>query len=356
VSRRRTQTGPVPRRQHAEPTKEPSPAARGNYVELLVCACASRPGPGPLRTATGSRKSPGAALPSATVSLCSPPDPAGQAALDRSRCRGSPTDRDVIGAGRLRVADDMKSLAAYSSGHLEKTMSSCAPTVAANRISRPSIWRQEQTPLARRLPARRNDADRSRPPTTARSARSTTAHGDLAAARRCRALHSSRSAGDKAFARMGSPVTVASRAPRSSGCSPRIKVGSSASIWPRRGKPLSGFPIRPESPEWSFEGPPLVQDGALYVAMRHVEGSRSQVYVACFELATTLCSQQRRPGRSRPSRSPPLSHAHRFDGQALERRQSRRGQRPAPDHRAWHGLLQHQRRRHRLPSKPRPAN
>jgi hypothetical protein len=53
------------------------------------------------------------------------------------------------------------------------------------------------------------------------------------------------------------------------------------------GKPLNGFPIRPESPEWSFEGAPLVHEGALYVAMRHGEGSRSQVHVACFELSTT---------------------------------------------------------------------
>jgi outer membrane protein assembly factor BamB len=106
--------------------------------------------------------------------------------------------------------------------------------------------------------------------------------------------------GDKAFLRMGSPVTI----PRSR----RIEaLFAKDQGWllgvdlAAEGKPLAGFPIRPESADWSFEGAPLVHAGALYVAMRHVEGSRSQVYVACFELATTFVPANDEGDDARPT-------------------------------------------------------
>ena len=107
--------------------------------------------------------------------------------------------------------------------------------------------------------------------------------------------------GDKLFARMGSPITVPS--------------SRRAALWLAKdqgfllgldlraqGKPLEGFPIRPQSNEWTFEGTPLGDDGTIYVAMRRVEGARSQLYLAAFELPTTPVSQpDERDENARPT-------------------------------------------------------
>jgi len=54
-----------------------------------------------------------------------------------------------------------------------------------------------------------------------------------------------------------------------------------------QGKPLEGFPLRPPAADWTFEGAPLCDEGAIYVAMRRTEAARSQLYLASFELLTT---------------------------------------------------------------------
>ena len=54
-----------------------------------------------------------------------------------------------------------------------------------------------------------------------------------------------------------------------------------------QGKPLEGFPLRPPSKEWTFEGAPICDGGTIYVVMRRVEASRSSLFVAAFDLRTT---------------------------------------------------------------------
>jgi outer membrane protein assembly factor BamB len=54
-----------------------------------------------------------------------------------------------------------------------------------------------------------------------------------------------------------------------------------------QGKRLEGFPIRPESSAWSFEGTPVSDGEQLYVVMRRSDGARSQIYVAAFALPTS---------------------------------------------------------------------
>jgi hypothetical protein len=76
--------------------------------------------------------------------------------------------------------------------------------------------------------------------------------------------------GERLFARMGSPVTLPSdrRLARWLAKDQGFLVGLDLQT---QGKPLEGFPIRPESSEWTFEGPPLCDGQLYYVAMR-IEG------------------------------------------------------------------------------------
>jgi outer membrane protein assembly factor BamB len=91
--------------------------------------------------------------------------------------------------------------------------------------------------------------------------------------------------GHRAFARMGSPITVPSA--RRAGLWLTKDQGFLLGLdLMTEGKPLEGFPIRPPSNEWSFEGTPLADDGVFYVAMRRTEGARSQLYLAAFATPT----------------------------------------------------------------------
>ena len=89
--------------------------------------------------------------------------------------------------------------------------------------------------------------------------------------------------GTKLFARMGSPVTAppANSIDKLLSKSQGFLMGYDLAT---EGKPLEGFPIRPESPQWSFEGTPVCDRANLYVAMRRVEQGRCQLHVACFAL------------------------------------------------------------------------
>src|SRR6185436_3325399 len=99
------------------------------------------------------------------------------------------------------------------------------------------------------------------------------------------ARYTTSAADGKMFARMGSPVTSPSSRrvllslPKDQG----FLMGFDLA----QGKQLEGFPIRPESNEWSFEGAPLRYNGEIYAAMRRVESARSQFYLAAFTLQTT---------------------------------------------------------------------
>lgn len=267
------------REQHA--TDEGAIAGRrGNYVELLTALSEqAKSWPAPQRplvpvTWGGTAERNGVYL--------SPPDPAGKPLWTATLPRLT-SDRDVIGAGRLRAADDMKSLAAYypsiwKNDLLIRADSRGESYLAAFDLTTGAIrWRVGYP---------RSATTQSEAPTddgTLGEINDT--HSDLARHVGV-ARYTVTVSGDKAFARMGSSVTI----PRSRRVERLLAKDQGWLLGvdlAAEGKPLSGFPIRPESSEWSFEGAPLVQDGALYVAMRHVEGSRSQIYISCFELATT---------------------------------------------------------------------
>lgn len=267
---------------------------RGNYLELLTALSEQAKTWPPLQRPATPTTWGGTAERNGV--FVQPPDPAGKPLWTAPLPRLT-SDRDVIGAGRLRVADDMKSLAAYypaiwKNDLLIRADSRGESYLAAFDLATGAIrWRvgyprsattQTEAPADDGTLGEINDA-----------------HSDLARHVGV-ARYTVTISGDKAFARMGSSVTI----PRSR----RIeRLLAKDQGWllgvdlAAEGKPLSGFPIRPESPEWSFEGAPLVQDGALYVAMRHVEGSRSQIYVACFELATTYVPNNEDQDDPRPA-------------------------------------------------------
>lgn len=52
------------------------------------------------------------------------------------------------------------------------------------------------------------------------------------------------------------------------------------------GKLLPGFPLRPDGPQWAFEGAPVIDGNQLYVGMRRSDQVRSHAYLACFALDT----------------------------------------------------------------------
>ncbi len=54
-----------------------------------------------------------------------------------------------------------------------------------------------------------------------------------------------------------------------------------------QGKAITGFPFIPESTAWSFEGPPLADDGKAYVVMRKSDGALRQLYLASFDVNST---------------------------------------------------------------------
>lgn len=267
---------------------------RGNYVELLTkLAEQARAWPPDARPATPVTWG---GTPERNGLFGAPPDPAGQplwtAALPRLV-----SDRDVIGEGRLRVADEMKALTAYhpvvwKNDVLVRADSRGDSYLAAFDLATGKIrWR---------IGYQREVSRENEPPADDGSlGEINDAHSTLTrhvgVARYTLTVN-----GDKAFLRMGSPVTL----PRS-----RVidRLLSKEQGWllgvdlAAEGKPLSGFPIRPESVDWSFEGAPLVHEGGLYVAMRHVEGSRSQLYLACFELATTFAPANDDADDARPT-------------------------------------------------------
>ena len=53
----------------------------------------------------------------------------------------------------------------------------------------------------------------------------------------------------------------------------------------RQGRLLPGFPIQPPGSSWQFEGPPVVQNGKLYVAARrYISADRIESHVLCYSL------------------------------------------------------------------------
>lgn len=99
------------------------------------------------------------------------------------------------------------------------------------------------------------------------------------------------------YARLGSTVTRKRTAVPWGDHAPAVLAAFDAS---RGGRLLSGFPLSPGLEE-EFDGPPLVRDGRLYVAIRKRDEVRTQAIVRCVDVANlkvvwdrTLCNAETR--------------------------------------------------------------
>ncbi|HIA19825.1 MAG TPA: hypothetical protein EYN70_10485, partial [Planctomycetaceae bacterium] len=88
---------------------------------------------------------------------------------------------------------------------------------------------------------------------------------------------------NKLFAKVGSAVSVISKHQDPLVHPVGYLIGLDLSA---EGKLLPGFPLRPDGPNWAFEGTPLIADGQLYVGMRRHDQVRSHAYLACFRIDT----------------------------------------------------------------------
>ena len=252
----------------------------GNLAELLAALAAqARSWPAVHRSANWETF---AGNPARDGQASEPIDPAGKPrwVFDLPRLT---SDRDVIGSGRLRVADDMKGLLSYF------------PIVVGNIVLvRADVSGQSYVAaLDLRTGQRRWQVDAPRGPSGLTQPNDegeapwevSDAHAGLLRHVGV-ARYTLTASGNQLFARMGSPVT----APPARGVA-QILAKTQGFLMgydlATEGKPLEGFPIRPQSGEWSFEGTPLTDRGRLYVVMRQIEQGRCQIHVACFALATS---------------------------------------------------------------------
>ena len=88
---------------------------------------------------------------------------------------------------------------------------------------------------------------------------------------------------NRLFAKVGSPVSMASNRDDPLVRAEGYLVGLDLNA---EGKLLPGFPLRPDGPQWSFEGAPIIDGNQLYVGMRRRDQVRSHAYLACFALDT----------------------------------------------------------------------
>ncbi len=86
---------------------------------------------------------------------------------------------------------------------------------------------------------------------------------------------------NRLFAKVGSPVSVLSQRADPLVHPTGYLVGLDLDA---EGKLLPGFPLRPDGPDWAFEGAPVIDGNQLYVGMRKRDQVRSHAYLACFEL------------------------------------------------------------------------
>ena len=112
--------------------------------------------------------------------------------------------------------------------------------------------------------------------------------------------HTLSATGNTVFARADSPAAAPSvrQAPASATEEQGALLGLDIAS---QGQPLVGFPIYPPSNEWTFEGTPLSDGNALYVAMRRARGGQSQLHVAAFELQSAAARSSEHSPNSRPT-------------------------------------------------------
>ncbi len=196
------------------------------------------------------------------------------------------SDREWIGAGRLRIAEDMKSLLSYHPAvyrsqvllRLDARGNSYITSLSAQTGE--VVWQVEESrhPPLQGEPAK-DDQGAKGPLEVSDAHDGLKRH--LGVARYTVTIQ-----GHNLFTRIVSPVTGHSIHRRDE---PTLKdQGWIMGLDLRtQGKPLDGFPLQPETTSWSFEGTPVADESHLYVAMRRTEQGRCQMHIACFDLPTT---------------------------------------------------------------------
>jgi outer membrane protein assembly factor BamB len=208
------------------------------------------------------------------------------------------SDRELIGAGRLRAGDDGKALLSYHPVVIGRTvLLRCdarerSYVVALDLASGSELWRVDYRRAVRR-PAAAESQDAAEGPFEVSDAHADSAR-HVGVARYTLSV-----AGSKAFVRMGSPITSPSARRRDLWLAKDQGFLLGLDL-PAQGKPLEGFPIRPESTAWSFEGAPISTGGLMYVVMRRTDGARSQFYIAAYELQTTATVVDDEDDNARP--------------------------------------------------------
>jgi outer membrane protein assembly factor BamB len=208
------------------------------------------------------------------------------------------SDRELIGAGRWRVADEGKGVLAYHpvvSG--QTVLVACdarqsSYVFALDLASGREAWRVEYPRTSRRTPVA--EAEPADAPLEVNDA-----HADLVrhlgVARYTPAVHEG-----NVFLRLGSQIVGPATRRRELWLAKDQGFLQGFNLR-TQGKPLEGFPIRPEGPEWTFAGGPLAAGSDLFVVMRKSEAARSQLYVAAFERQTTAANVNDDEDESRPT-------------------------------------------------------
>jgi len=210
------------------------------------------------------------------------------------------SDRELVGAGRLRVAEDGKALLSYHPVVVGDTvLVRCDArqksfVVALNLKTGQELWRVDCRRVVRQRPGIDNEEPAEDGPFELSDA-----HADLARHVGV-ARYTASVVGGRAFVRMGSPITSPAQLRKSRWLAKDqgFLLGLDLQT---QGKPLEGFPIRPEASNWSFEGTPISDGSLLYVAMRRTDGARSQLYLAAFELPTTAAAVDDEDDDARPT-------------------------------------------------------
>ena len=209
------------------------------------------------------------------------------------------SERELVGAGHLRVAEDGKALLSYhpivagGSVLVRCDARLRSYVIALDLHTGQEQWRVDYRRLVRSRGGAGDESAEDAPFEVSDAHADLTRHVGVA-------RYTPTVIGQRLFVRMGSPITSPStlRRERWLAKDQGFLLGLDLTT---QGKPLEGFPIRPEAANWSFEGTPVSDGALLYVAMRRSDGARSQIYVAAFELPTTATAIDDEDDDSRPT-------------------------------------------------------
>jgi hypothetical protein len=188
------------------------------------------------------------------------------------------SDREAIGAGRPRVAEDHRGLLSYH------------PVVWRDLVIVPEHTQIRALKLSDGSPAWPGgsgdgviyrpviNADREEEREYPIGQPHPRSRAYVGAARFTATVH-----GQQLFARMGSRLTVSLEENPTGTDRQGVIVGLDLAA---QGRMLRGFPLVPESLEWNFEGTPVTDGVGLYVALRKHDQVNAQAHVACYDVAT----------------------------------------------------------------------